>query len=129
MSDTIAVDREFRLMLDLTMASDPSPLNDADDAALRECLDRRARSLGFTDWIEAFHRLPKGRCQKAMWSGAGMPAGLCGEASWGNNFDHPRATNTKVWNFAHGREFNRWYGLVLACPRHGGPLESGLHHD
>ena len=125
---SVKIDREFRLMLDLTMASDPSPLSEVDDDALRRFLDARARASGFEDWIEAFHRLPVGPCRHPMWWGTGMPAGHCDEPSWGNNYDHPRATNPKVWNAAHRREFPRWNALALACPRHGGPKASGTGH-
>ncbi len=42
------------------------------------------------------------RCQKAMWSGSGMPAGLC---------DEP----------AYGHATGRFAYVGIACPRHGGP--------
>lgn len=129
MSDTQTrpkFDREFRLMLDLFMASDPSPLSAEADEELRKLLDRRAQKFGYDGWVEAFHRLPEGRCRKPMWWGTGMPAGHCGEPSWGNNYNHPRRTNPMDWNVPHGKEMSRYHPLPLACPKHGGPPDPAL---
>lgn len=114
-------DVEYRALLDLTMASDPSPLSDRLDRVLRGYLDRHAHALGYADWIEAYHYVPQGRCRHPMWWGSGMPAGHCGKPAWGDNYSHPKATNPTEWNAAHRRESPVWNPLPMACPRHGGP--------
>ena len=51
-------DKVYAAFIELLMCSDPSPLDAEPDAALRQYADHRARYGGFTDWVDAFHRLP-----------------------------------------------------------------------
>lgn len=46
---------EFRAMLDLFMASDPTPLTKEQDESLRMWLDKESRARGFNSWVDAFH--------------------------------------------------------------------------
>lgn len=48
-------DRQFRALLNLVMASDPTPLSDEEDDTVRDLLANEAHKRGFMDWIEAFH--------------------------------------------------------------------------
>lgn len=48
---------EFHSFLMLLMSSDPSPISADHDKALRNFADRHARSLGYVDWLDAYHRL------------------------------------------------------------------------
>ena len=49
------------------------------------------------------------RCRKAMWSGYGMPAGLCNEPAYGPE--------------AHMRDKDEYWTeeRIARCPQHGGP--------
>lgn len=47
----------FHLLLRLHMASDPTPLDPAEDAAIEMFLNQEARARGFDNWIVAFHEL------------------------------------------------------------------------
>ena len=46
---------EFRALLDLFMASDPWPLDDAANETVERLLDRTAQTLNYPTWVEAFH--------------------------------------------------------------------------
>lgn len=54
---------EFAAFLDLLVCSDPWPVKDKDgneegEAVLKAYADRVAVANGFTDWINAYHKLP-----------------------------------------------------------------------
>lgn len=52
-------DREFRALLDWFMCSDPWPVEGGDSHDLMsDWLNRAAKSRGYKDWVEAFHRAP-----------------------------------------------------------------------
>lgn len=48
-------DAEFRVLLNLCMVSDPSPLPDAEDAVFTALLDRESVERGFGSWPVAYH--------------------------------------------------------------------------
>jgi hypothetical protein len=44
---------------ELLICSDPWPVETPGNMDLvKACVDEQARSLGFTDWIDAYHQLP-----------------------------------------------------------------------
>jgi hypothetical protein len=47
----------FRSLLDLVMCSDPSPLSGEQDRIIRDWLDQESRRRGYSDWIDALHRM------------------------------------------------------------------------
>ena len=52
-------DEELRALMHLLMVSDPSPLTQAQDKALRNLADREARARGFDGWYAAYHQMPE----------------------------------------------------------------------
>ena len=50
-------DIELRAFLDLLMCSDPSPVTEDQDKILRDFADRESQRRGFSEWIDAYHRL------------------------------------------------------------------------
>ena len=54
-------DDQFRAFLILIMCSDPWPVNDINEldnqTVVERLLDKEARQRGFTDWIDASHKL------------------------------------------------------------------------
>jgi hypothetical protein len=51
--------REFRALLDWFMCSDPWPVSgDESHELMMEWIDRAAKSRGYKDWVEAYHRAP-----------------------------------------------------------------------
>lgn len=48
---------ELRLILDLHMCADPTPLDAEADSALKFALDRHSRAHGYEDWVDAYHHL------------------------------------------------------------------------
>ena len=75
----------FRVLLDATMALDPSPLPPDEDAALRDLLDREAEAYGYEGWIDAFHSfavVERTACAACAFAWASVPIegstrGLC----------------------------------------------------
>ena len=49
-------DRELRIFLDLLMVSDPWPLEYGHEA-MTDIADAESRERGYTDWIEAYHKM------------------------------------------------------------------------
>lgn len=49
-------DEEFRMLLDLTMVSDPFPLGQDKHDILIDMVDDEARRHGYDGWIDAYHR-------------------------------------------------------------------------
>lgn len=66
-----------------------------------------------------------GKCNAPMWTGYGGPAGRCGAPAWGEYIDGPKFRDG--WTGEVRRRDGKFGGLVsgLACPRHGGPEETG----
>ena len=48
---------EFKALLSLFMASDPSPVSDEEDVLVRELLNRISYEQGFDSWEIAFHEV------------------------------------------------------------------------
>jgi hypothetical protein len=48
---------ELRVFLHLLMVSDPWPLEEEGRLILTDFADNEARNHGFTDWIDAYHKL------------------------------------------------------------------------
>lgn len=53
-------DEEYRALLDLTMASDPTPLTKEAEGHLKSLLDREARARGHQSWEVAYHEFQVG---------------------------------------------------------------------
>jgi hypothetical protein len=51
---------ELHALCNLLMCSDPSPVSDEQDEVLQGLANREAQKLGFSDWIDAFHRISFG---------------------------------------------------------------------
>jgi hypothetical protein len=47
----------FKAFLSLLMCSDPTPIDAAEDLLLRDWADAQAKLHGYSDWIEAYHKL------------------------------------------------------------------------
>ena len=47
--------KQFRVLLDLFMVSDPWPLERAKHDTMDEMLDSMAKGFGYEDWIIAWH--------------------------------------------------------------------------
>lgn len=50
---------QFRALLDLWMVSDPWPLDEWQHDELGRFITEASKSLGFEDWVEAYHRLSR----------------------------------------------------------------------
>lgn len=50
-------DEVFKALMGLVMASDPSPITDNEDKIIRDWLDKESVARGFSDWIDAYHRI------------------------------------------------------------------------
>jgi hypothetical protein len=48
-------DEPFRALMNLVMASDPSPVEADEDGEITKLLDGEARKRGYDNWIVAFH--------------------------------------------------------------------------
>lgn len=48
---------EFTALMALCMCSDPSPIEDQDDAYVEFFLNNVAGAFGFDNWIQAYHQL------------------------------------------------------------------------
>ena len=48
-------DKEFRALLDMTMASDPNPAGEEADKLINVLLDRESRARGYDSWYVAYH--------------------------------------------------------------------------
>lgn len=52
--------KQYRAFLNLLMCSDPWPTPDAaENRILCEFADAEAIKHGYTDWIDAYHRMPE----------------------------------------------------------------------
>jgi hypothetical protein len=53
--------REFRAVLDWYMCSDPWPMprEDRSHEIVTAWLDRLAKADGWSDWVDAYHRVPR----------------------------------------------------------------------
>ena len=50
-------DKEFRVLLDLFMVSDPWPLDEEESQeTIRHMLNEESRTIGYADWVEAYHK-------------------------------------------------------------------------
>lgn len=56
-TDVTISDVEFKVLLGLFMASDPTPLSSEEDDVVRDMLDRWSEQRGFDNWVVAFHSL------------------------------------------------------------------------
>lgn len=52
-------DQEFRALMNLVMASDPSPLSLREDDILNILLDKEAEERGYDSWYVAYHEFQK----------------------------------------------------------------------
>ncbi len=59
-------DSEYVALLGLIMASDPSPISDAEDKLVRQFADREAVKRGFDSWVVAYHKMPKSIAEPAL---------------------------------------------------------------
>lgn len=48
---------EYRALLDLYMAADPSPVDDETDETVQKFLANEAARYGYDGWIEAYHEV------------------------------------------------------------------------
>lgn len=48
---------EFKALMGLFICADPTPLPEAENAAVQEFLNRAAVEHDFSGWIDAYHRL------------------------------------------------------------------------
>lgn len=48
-------EREFRILLNWFMVSDPWPLSKEDNDEIRSMLDEESVRRGFSDWVDAYH--------------------------------------------------------------------------
>lgn len=67
--------KEASALMSLFMASDPTPLEDADDGRVKDLADRIARAFGYDNWIVALHELPKDIDQGGRGGVVPMPGG------------------------------------------------------
>ena len=51
--------REFRAVLDWFMCSDPFPADADTHAVVTEWLTQLAKADGWSDWVDAYHRVPR----------------------------------------------------------------------
>lgn len=59
------MDRDIlRTLLDLTMVSDPWPLKPQQQKPLLEWIDRKVQAKGYSDWVEAYHKMPGSTAMK-----------------------------------------------------------------
>jgi hypothetical protein len=49
---------ELKALCGLIMCADPTPLSEADDESVKRLADSLAMKAGFSNWIEAYHKLP-----------------------------------------------------------------------
>jgi len=50
-------DKEFRVLLNLFMVSDPWPLTDSEQEQMEEMLNREAVKRGHENWVVAYHEI------------------------------------------------------------------------
>lgn len=48
---------EYAAFLDLLMCSDPWPCGMENEKTLKDLADRKAKEMGYTDWIDAYHQI------------------------------------------------------------------------
>lgn len=53
-------DTEFRALLTLFMASDPTPLSEEEDKEVGNMLDRESNKRGYDSWVVAYHEFKLG---------------------------------------------------------------------
>ncbi len=54
---SIVDDYDYRAILDLVMCSDPWPVDGGNQEKILVMIDRMGKARGFTDWVEAYHKL------------------------------------------------------------------------
>lgn len=67
------------------------------------------------------------QCGVPMWTGGGMPAGMCDNVAYGKR---PDAKTHRRWDGFEWRDDGKYTGYVIgdACPRHGGPTLKEVSH-
>lgn len=55
-STTRLTDEQFRMLLDLTMVTDPWPLGPDENDILIAFITEQSEAFGYNDWVEAYHR-------------------------------------------------------------------------